>query len=156
MPAGATRVCADRDGEPCSAGCAQDLWSPAEFLSAIRTGIWSELRAPRVKIDAYRRNLQRAWLDLAIGRSNGANSDERALYRAELKALEGAIVRVLPGVADAVTKAHLETARAQMVKALDTRTFSPAPVAVANRAGAAAVGETSCFPDYSTGAGEPR
>jgi len=134
----------------------QDLWSPAEFLSAIRTGIWSELRAPRVKIDAYRRNLQRAWLDLAIGRSNGANSDERALYRAELKALEGAIVRVLPGVADAVTKAHLEAARAQMVKALDTRTFSPAPVAVANRAGAAAVGETSCFPDYSTGAGEPR
>jgi len=96
-------------------------WSPADFLAAVRAGIWSELSRPQVTIDAYRRNLQRAYLDLAIGRVNGASSDERSLYRAELKSLATEISKAIANTADKVTKAHLDAAREQIARALDPR-----------------------------------
>ena len=33
-----------------------------EFLATVRKGIWRELDAPAVKIDPYRRELQRSYL----------------------------------------------------------------------------------------------
>ena len=38
-------------------------YSPVEFLATVRKGIWKELDAPQVKIDAYRRALQHTYLD---------------------------------------------------------------------------------------------
>ena len=37
-------------------------YSPVEFLATVRKGIWKELDAPAVKIDPYRRELQRSYL----------------------------------------------------------------------------------------------
>ncbi len=37
-------------------------YSPVEFLATVRKGIWKELDAPQVKIDPYRRELQRSYL----------------------------------------------------------------------------------------------
>jgi hypothetical protein len=48
------------------------VYTPSEFLADVRKGVWKELDAPQVKIDAYRRNLQRAYLDLVNGKLNGA------------------------------------------------------------------------------------
>lgn len=51
------------------------------FLADVRKGIWSELNAAPVVVDAYRRNLQRAYLDLISERLNGrqaATDDQRA------------------------------------------------------------------------------
>ena len=59
-----------------------------DFLAAVRMAAWGELNRAHVKIDAYRRNLQRAYLDLAIARANGDDTEERSLYRAELKSLD--------------------------------------------------------------------
>ena len=45
-------------------------YSPAEFLASVRKGIWKELDAPQVKIDAYRRGLQRSYLTLVNNKLN--------------------------------------------------------------------------------------
>jgi hypothetical protein len=130
-------------------------WSPADFVTAVRSGLWSELNRPQVRIDAYRRNLQHAWLDAAIGRANGATNDERSLYRAEIKALDTAIAAALSKSQNKETRAHLDAARAQIAKALDV-TFTitrvdtnpgKSPVALASPNGF----NIDCFPPYSVG-----
>ena len=95
--------------------------SPGEFLTMVRTGIWNEVDRARVAIDPYRRNLQRAWLDIAINRATGPNTDEKSFYRAELKSLSASIARALPLASDHATRAHLDAVRAQVLSALDPR-----------------------------------
>src|SRR5262249_37464748 len=38
-------------------------YSPVDFLGSVRKGVWKELDAPQVKIDAYRRALQHSYLE---------------------------------------------------------------------------------------------
>src|SRR5690606_36054100 len=45
------------------AGSPTAVYTAAELLTDLRRGIWSELREGSVAIDAFRRNLQRAYLD---------------------------------------------------------------------------------------------
>ena len=98
-------------------------WKAVDFLAAVQAGIWSELGKTQVKIDAYRRNLQRAYLDLAVARVNGANTEERSLYRAELKSLDASILRAMSASVDKETRAHLDSARQQIAAALDPRRY---------------------------------
>src|SRR3972149_5772432 len=67
-------------------------YQPTDFLADVRQGVWAEITGRgSIRIDAYRRNLQRAYLDTVTRRVNGrqAGVDEaRALFRAELKALD--------------------------------------------------------------------
>jgi hypothetical protein len=130
-------------------------WAPSDFLATVRAGVWSELRSPGVKIDAYRRNLQRAYLDLAIGRLNGPNSDERSLYRAELKSLDSALLKAMTATTDRATRAHLDASRAQIAKALDPKSNPAVTPAAGVPTGPAATSSTGnvadCFPDYPTG-----
>ena len=121
-------------------------------------------------------NLQRAYLDVANTKINGApaarpaglpagfgagffaaSGDEKGLYRAELKSLNTAIGAALAKASDRETKAHLEGARDLIARILDPR-FAPPVAAVAT--GGRAFGEqadpfsafadelTSCWPDY--------
>jgi hypothetical protein len=130
-----------------------DAYAPADFLAAVRKGVWKELDGPQVKIDAYRRNLQHAYLDLANTKVNGAapsvpaglpaeltalvggasSNDEKPMYRAELRSLNAAIAAALAKTTDRATKAHLEAARDQIAKILDPKFAATAG------AGAAAV-----------------
>lgn len=107
-------------------------YSPADFLDDVRKGIWKELDAPHVKIDAYRRNLQHAYLELVNNKVNNTltpggfgftarSSDEKPFYRAELKSLSTAIGAALARTTDHETKAHLEGARDQISRILDPR-----------------------------------
>src|SRR5438552_6678352 len=111
-------------------------YSPAEFLADVRKGIWKELEASPVKIDAYRRNLQRAYLDTANTKVNGAgpsvpiglppqfsalfatSGDEKPFYRAELKSLNTAVTAALAKTTDRETRAHLESVRDQIAQLL--------------------------------------
>lgn len=149
-------------------------YAPAEFLAAVRRGIWRELDQPQVKIDPYRRNLQRSYLELANTKINGAavpvppglpagfpvamfatSGDERPLYRAELRALNASIVRALARTQDKTTRAHLEGARDQIARILDPRFASPASTAatpvriVAEQDEAVTSGIENCWPDYA-------
>ena len=66
-------------------------YAPTDFLADVRRGVWTELAggAP-VRIDAFRRNLQRAYVETLAERVNGrqaASDDARALFRQELRLL---------------------------------------------------------------------
>jgi len=127
-------------------------YTAAELLTTVRKGVWKELDSPQVKIDAYRRNLQDAFLELVNTKLNGTaepaaagrggngggrggrgtppkSDDEMPFYRAELRALNASITAALPKATDHDTKAHLEGARDQIAKILDPKFLPPAPVA---------------------------
>jgi hypothetical protein len=139
-------------------------YSPADFLSEVRRGVWKELEGSQVKIDAYRRNLQRAYLDLLNNKINGqapappvglpaelaprlaASGDEKPFYRAELRALNASLATSLARASDRETKAHLEGARDQISKILDPKFVTPpaAGQGTPNQTGI----EELCWPDY--------
>ncbi|MBI3568791.1 MAG: zinc-dependent metalloprotease [Gemmatimonadetes bacterium] len=109
------------------------VYPASELLADVRGGVWSELQGGSVKIDAYRRALQNSYLELARAKVNPTapnlaglppgipasflaqlfrrSADGKALFRAELKTLDGQIAAAQPRAGDAITKAHLAQAR---------------------------------------------
>jgi hypothetical protein len=95
----------------------KDTYPAAEFMGDLRRAIWSELDRGAA-IDPWRRNLQRGhvdrlgWLlsDSAGARSDVtvAQSDIRALARAELVTLRSAAARAAGRTSDRATRIHLE------------------------------------------------
>jgi hypothetical protein len=144
-------------------------YAPADFLAAARRAVWRELEADHVRIDAYRRNLQRAWLDLANTKVNsnpvipvglppelagqiGGSGDEKPFYRAELRTVSAQISGALAKTADRETRAHLQGVRDQITRILDPR-FSQGGNAGAAviRLGLDGLGSDQpdiCWPDY--------
>jgi hypothetical protein len=130
-------------------------YAPTEFLATVRKGVWRELEAPQVKVDAYRRSLQHTYLDLVNAKINppvvaaaaafpaggdapggrggrggaSASADEKPMYRAELRALNAAVTAAIAKAADHETKAHLEGVRDEIAKILDPKFLPPAPAA---------------------------
>jgi hypothetical protein len=145
-------------------------YAPTDFLADVRRGVWSELDgAGPVKIDAFRRNLQRAWLETLAERVNGrqaSSDDARALFRQELRLVEDAVRGAAARAADGVTRAHLADARALALRALDPSVQAAAPTNPARREsdtvdGPVADGDVFdvnllpagdvCWPDYAIG-----
>jgi hypothetical protein len=137
-------------------------YRPADFLVDVRKGIWREIEVGPVRIDAYRRNLQRGYIDLLSGKLNGrtpVTDDYRALIRAELRDLSAAIGMASARTTDRATRAHLADARDQIAKALDPRFPPPAPVTLTGFPFGFDEGTKSgssenfsfqdCWPDYS-------
>jgi hypothetical protein len=137
-------------------------YRPADFLFDVRRGIWREIEVGPVRIDAYRRNLQRGYIDLLSAKLNGrtpVTDDYRALIRAELRDLSAAIGVASARATDRATRAHLADARDQIAKALDPR-FAPAAPATAIGSPFGFAEDTNsgsfehfsfadCWPDYS-------
>jgi hypothetical protein len=102
-----------------------DIYSLDAMLGDVRHGIWSELSASRVSIDAYRRGLQMGYLSLLDGKLNPKPSESparrfpgfrpppplseeaKAQIRGELTALQADIKRAIPRAADTATRYHL-------------------------------------------------
>jgi len=133
-------------------------YPPSEFLATVRKGVWKELDAPQVKVDAYRRALQHTYLDLVNAKLNAppaaaaavptgpdapapggrggrggaqASLDEKPMYRAELRALTASVNAAIVKAADHETKAHLEGVRDEIARILDPKFLPPAPAAAA-------------------------
>ena len=103
-------------------------YRPADFMSDLRRGIWSELEGGPVRIDVYRRNLQNSYIDLLSNKLNvrpAVTDDYRALIKAELRDLSAAINVAMPRATDRQTRAHLADARDQIAKALDPKFAAP-------------------------------
>jgi hypothetical protein len=107
-----------------------DTYSLRQMLGDLRGGIWTELSSPSVRIDAFRRNLQYAYLDQVGTKINGpfptppANvppqfaaqfapppDEARGLLRNELLALDAQLKEAILHSGDADTRAHMIEAR---------------------------------------------
>ena len=128
-------------------------YRPVDFLADVRHGIWRELdNGGPVKVEAYRRNLQRAYLDLVNDRLNGraaAVDDQRPLFRGELRALNADVARALGRTTDRATRLHLEDVRDQIAKALDPKFAAPAPTAPTLLPFGRPGTDEDCWPDYA-------
>ena len=103
-------------------GAAAYRRSTSSPTCARASGARSTATAP-VKVDAYRRNLQRAYVETLADRINGrlaAVDDARAFFRGELKTLD-ADLRRAPSRAPAIAprRLHIEDIRNQIARALD-------------------------------------
>lgn len=146
-------------------------YQPAEFLADVRSGVFSELSSPRPVVDAYRRNLHRAYLDIANTKLNApaqqtpqglppgfaamfiSSGDERAFYRAELQAISNSAASAMARTTDKATRAHLEAVRDQIAKILNPQFAGvAAPGVNVNRQALEFLelyyNPTSCWPDY--------
>jgi hypothetical protein len=132
-------------------------YAPTDFLGDVRKGIWSELTAASVTSDAYRRNLQRSYIDLMAGKINSRTpvTDEvRALVRAELQTLSQEIGAALAKASDRATRAHLADSRDQIAKALDPKIAPQAPTGTGGPGGFPGMDDDgaiplTCWPDYA-------
>jgi len=144
-------------------------FAPSDFLASARKAVWHELDSPQVKVDAYRRNLQRAYLDLANTKINGATAvlpvglpvelagafatsgDEKPFYRAELRMLNNQVTAALAKTGDRETRAHLEGVRDQIGRILDPK-FNTTPAGAGGaviRIGLDGIDRhEGCWPDY--------
>ena len=146
-------------------------YQPAEFLADVRSGVWTELGSPKVAIDAYRRNLQRSYLDIANNKLNApaaaapqglppgfaalfiSSGDEKAFYRAELRAVSAAASSALARTSDKTTRVHLEAVRDSIGKILNpdqggrtgATNFDSAAIDFLEKY----LNPTSCWPDYT-------
>ncbi len=106
-------------------------YRPVDFLTDVRKGIFAELdAAASVKVDAYRRNLHRAYLDNLAEKLNGrapVTDDTRGLVRSELRSLSADITKALAKTTDRATRAHLDDVKDQIAKILDPKFVPPAP-----------------------------
>jgi hypothetical protein len=108
----------------------------AELLSDLRAGIFGEFAAEAVKVDPYRRNLQRAFITVLGTRLNpppaaaagmGAASpalptdDSRGAIRAELKSIRGLLQAKAAVAADTPTRNHAQDLIDQIGVILDPR-----------------------------------
>ncbi len=109
-----------------------DTYSPDKMLDDVRKGVWSEL-ATKKPIDAYRRNLQKAYVEQLIANLTPPasqqpatayytkNSDAISISRGQLYELKGMIAGAVGGATDKLTKYHLQDMLFRITKALEPR-----------------------------------
>ena len=110
-----------------------DTYTIADLMSDVRDGVWGELDDGSVRVDVYRRNLQRAFLDAADRRLNPTEaeltrnnnpapqpwaSDVRGVMRAELQDLDRLAERAIGRAADDMTRIHLRDVRMEIARIL--------------------------------------
>jgi hypothetical protein len=97
----------------------------ADLMADLRTDIWGELEEPSVRVDTYRRNVQRAFLEAVDRRldpeSNDMEegpwaSDIRAVLRAELQELDALAESALERAVDPMTRIHLRDVRTEIAR----------------------------------------
>lgn len=116
-----------------------EAYTIANMLGDLRQGVWSELSQSNPRVDIYRRNLQRAYLDaventLAPPRPSpqtqqggpaGATqpprwpNDARPVLRGELQELDRLAQRAIGRTNDHMTRLHLHDVRLEIQRLLD-------------------------------------
>jgi len=100
-----------------------DVYEPVAFLADLRDGVWRELGANAPVIDTFRRNTQRAYLDVVDTRIHDEDTGDemRALLKGELRTLDAMTARAIARTRDAATRMHLLDVRDQIARTLDPR-----------------------------------
>ena len=117
-------------------------YSIAELFSDLKKGIWSEL-VTKKKIDVYRRNLQKSYVNILSGiiappkasettivinfggtsrpQLSADKSDIKSLVRAHLVSLRNDIKAALPGTTDEMSRYHLQDVVTRIDNALNPK-----------------------------------
>ncbi|MCW5940881.1 MAG: zinc-dependent metalloprotease [Fimbriimonadaceae bacterium] len=104
-------------------------YSVKELVSDVTYGTWSEVFTTAPVIDIYRRNLQRAYLDLADQRLNGTGkttSELGLIWRNSLRGLQSQLAASAAKTADPATKGHLQEGVRRIRDILDPKTATAA------------------------------
>jgi hypothetical protein len=115
-----------------------EAYTLADLMSDLRDGVWGELGESNVVVDAYRRNLQRAFLDVVDQRLHPSEeelsrpatpfrpaatppwgSDIRGVMRAELQDLDRLAEQALGRTGNDMTRIHLRDVRTEIARILD-------------------------------------
>ena len=115
-----------------------DRYTLPTMLTELRRGLWSEIYAGK-PIDAYRRRLQRSYLEAMAAKINPAPTpalppgfgfnqlspravaDFRGLLRAEMNDLSRELTSASARTSDRASRAHIDDARDQIKKMLDPK-----------------------------------
>ena len=114
----------DRMTEQLTIDGAAIAYSPLQFLADVRAGVWSEIGKPGTAINIYRRNLQRAYLDIMNQKLNGpgSSSEIRMLAKGELRALDRQLQSAVGAAGlEENTRRHLSDSREEIAAILDPR-----------------------------------
>jgi hypothetical protein len=102
---------------------ASEVYAVDDMMTDLRKGVWSELGNNRVSIDMYRRNLQRAYLDVMEVQLPGlfirTSSEGAAMIRGHLRALKRDVDRAISRAVDNPTRYHLEDVSERIRDILD-------------------------------------
>ena len=119
-----------------------NAYAITDLLSDLKKGIWSEIPG-KAKIDVYRRNLQKSYINILDGlinppKSGGSSdiivimlggsslssvdkSDIKSVARAHLSSLRNEVKAAAAGAADAMSRYHLQDIVVRIDKALNPR-----------------------------------
>ena len=99
----------------------ESAYTAAEMIHDVTDGIWSDLADSNPDISLYRRNLQRAHVELLTGmlESKDPASDLPALARGELALLHADCAKYASAAANGTTRRHLEDVAARIKMALE-------------------------------------
>ena len=99
----------------------EPAYTAAEMIRDVSDGVWSELAGGNPDINLYRRNLQRAHVELLAGKleSKDPGSDMPALARGELARLHADCVKYGSAAGNETTRRHLEDVAARIKMALE-------------------------------------
>ena len=114
-----------------------DSYRPLDLLHDLHEGIWGELSGKDVRIDAYRRNLQRAYVAALMAKiGEPADPDDlQPYFRGELERLKAEIAGAGTRVGDLDTHDHLAFIVAEINRSLDPKSGLAPPVASQKEAG---------------------
>ena len=115
-----------------------ETYTIADLIGDLDAGIWSELSAARVRIDVFRRNLQRTYIEAIErvlypprpaaaqaappglpGAAPVAPSDARPALRGHLVELDRKVESAIGRAADGMTRLHLRDIRLEIERLLD-------------------------------------
>jgi hypothetical protein len=97
------------------------VYTPAKLFNDLRDGLFRELDGKPVAIDLYRRNLQRAYVEMLAAdiKTPAANSDLPAYSRAELEAIRKLLRRTGGSTSRPVVQMHVKDLIARITHALE-------------------------------------
>lgn len=100
---------------------AAQVYKVTDMLADVRNGVFSELNGRNPRIDLYRRNLQRAYVEIMAARlaSGEISAETRSLIRGNLTDLAARLDAVTASTTDTATRYHLQDLRLEVRKVLE-------------------------------------
>jgi hypothetical protein len=100
-----------------------DSYTIDEMMDDLRSGVWSELENRPVRIDVYRRNVQRNYVDIIKSKLTDdaipVDGETRAYLRGSINEVRRAVDRAIPHAGDRATRYHLEDIKEEIRKILE-------------------------------------